>query len=78
MVRKTEAAAGIAYPQLSKEQIDLLIDSVLFSIRNRELGKRMDEAEMTAAKLTEFYTRRWGMPPSITERVAYLHPPAAG
>jgi hypothetical protein len=68
MVRLSDQARGVAYPRLDRDQIDLLITSLLHSVRDRDLGTRLDTAEMTAAYLTEFYTRRWGLPPAITGR----------
>ena len=72
MVRQSERAAGIAYPQLSREAINLIIDSLVWTIRDRQLGTRMDLAEETASALVGFYTRRWGMPPAITGRIEQI------
>lgn len=69
MASNREKETGVGYPKLSRESINLLIDSLVWSIRDRELGGRMDLAEQTASDLTGFYTRRWGMPPAITGRI---------
>lgn len=74
MARQSEMAQGIAYPQLAREDIDLILDQLLFTVRQRDLGDRLDRAESVAAYLTQFYTKRWGMPPCITRRVADLRP----
>lgn len=71
MVRQSEAAGRIAYPQLASEDIDLIIDQLLFAVRNRELAGQLDRAESVAAYLTQFYAKRWGMPPCITRRTQH-------
>lgn len=68
MPSNQERDRGVGYPGLSREQINLVIDSLLCTIRDRDLGSQLDEAEMTVSKLTDFYTRRWGLPPAITRR----------
>lgn len=77
MPSNQEAARGIGYPKLTQEQIDLVIDNLVWSIRQRELGGRLDLAEETVSQLTSFYTRRWGLPPAITGRVARIRELAA-
>lgn len=72
MASNQEAARGIGYPKLTQEQIDLIIDNLVWVIRQRELGGRLDLAEETVSQLTGFYTRRWGLPPAITGRVARI------
>lgn len=67
MPRQSEVAKGIAYPQLSRDQIDLIIYSLLATVRDRNLGSHLDLAEQTISKLADFHTRRWGLPPSIRE-----------
>lgn len=69
MVRKSESDHGIAYPQLAREDINLIIDNMVWVIRQRDLGRDIDRAESIAAYLTQFYTKRWGMPPCITGRI---------
>lgn len=64
-----ERETGVGYPKLSRESINLVIDSLIWTIRDRDLGARMDLAEQTASDLTGFYTRRWGLPPAIRGRV---------
>jgi hypothetical protein len=66
------------YPQLHADQIDLIIESLIATIRDRDLRGRVDLAEATAADLTAFYTRRWGLPPSITGRQQRLRELVAG
>lgn len=68
MASKRDRDDHTGYPQLQAEQIDLIIDSLLCTIRDRDLGERIGLAEGTAADLTGFYTRRWGLPPSIVRR----------
>lgn len=63
-----EAEREVGYPKLSREQIDLIIDQLLFTVRQRDLGRNVDLAEQTIAHLTGFYTRRWGLPPAVTGR----------
>lgn len=69
MPSNREKETGVGYPQLSRESINLIIDSLVWTIRDRNLGTRTDLAEQTASDLTGFYARRWGMPPSITGRI---------
>ena len=66
MASKLARDKNTGYPQLQAEQIDLIIHSLLCTIRDRDLGTRLDLAEATAADLTAFYVRRWGLPPAIT------------
>lgn len=64
--RKRDADTG--YPQLQAVQINLIIDALLCTIRDRDLGRQLDLAESTAAELTAYYSRRWGLPPAIVAR----------
>lgn len=68
MASNREAERGIGYPKLSADQLDLIIDQLLFVMRQRDLGPDTDLAEQTFARLTEFYTRRWGLPPCLSGR----------
>lgn len=77
MPSNREAARGVGYPKLTQEQIDLVIDNLVWVIRQRDLGDRLDLAEETVSALTGFYTRRWGLPPAITGRVARIRELAA-
>ena len=72
MASNREKETGIGYPKLSRESINLVIDALVWAIRDRNLGTRMDLAEDTASDLTGFYTRRWGMPPAITGRIEHI------
>lgn len=74
--RETEREIG--YPKLSAAALDLIVDTLIWSIRQRDLGKRLDLAEETVSHLTGFYTRRWGLPPSIVGRVDRIRELAAG
>lgn len=65
--RETERELG--YPKLTRPALDLIIDTLIWSIRQRDLGHRLDLAETVVSDLTGFYTRRWGLPPSIVGRV---------
>lgn len=66
----TQYDKGQAYVLLTREQIDLLLSHALWAIRTRELGPALDPTEQVASRLTEFYSRRWGLPPCITQRPA--------
>lgn len=78
MASNREKETGVGYPQLSREAINLLIDSLVWTMRDRRLGDRADLAENTASALTGFYTRRWGMPPAITGRIERIRELGAG
>lgn len=69
MVRKTESDQGIAYPQMAREDIDLIIDQLIWVMNQRNLGKQFDRAESIASYLTQFYTKRWGLPPALVGRI---------
>jgi len=77
MPSNQERNRGVGYPGLTQEAIDLLLDCLLFGISQRDLGNKLDLAEETAAKLSNFYTARWGLPPCITGRVARIREIAA-
>jgi hypothetical protein len=69
MARKSETAAGIAYPQLQRDQINALLDSGLTTMRDRALtADQAADLESALEYLTAFYTRRWGLPPAIVRR----------
>ncbi len=72
MPSNRERERGEGYPKLTAEQINLVIDSLIWTVRDRELGPRTDLAEETASHLVGFYTRRWGLPPAITGRQARI------
>lgn len=72
MPSNQEREREYAYPGLSKDALNLVIDQLLFAVRQRDLGAQLDLAEQTIGKLTDFYTRRWGLPPAITDRTAYV------
>ena len=76
MPSNREQEREYGYPGLSRGQIDLIIDALLATVRDRDLGGKLDEAELTIGKLTDFYTRRWGLPPAITRRAASSLSPA--
>lgn len=78
MASSRNRSPDVAYPQLHKEQIDIIIESLIAVIRDRDLGARINLAESTASDLTGFYTRRWGMPPAITRRVERIRELAGG
>lgn len=77
MATNNEKERGIGYPKLTAEQIDLIIDALVWQVRQRELGHSLDLVEETAAHLTGFYTRRWGLPPAITRRTQQVRELAA-
>jgi hypothetical protein len=68
MPRLTEQAREIAYPQLSKDQIDAAIASLVMTLRDRELGASQQMYEQTLSYLIGFRTRRWGLPPALAGR----------
>lgn len=69
MSRQSQQAKGYHFAQLTQRQVDILIDSLLSTVRDRALGPAISEYEQTAEYLTGFYTRRWGLPPAITRRM---------
>ena len=77
MPSNREQERGVGYPKLSAESLDLIIDALMWSIRQRDLGKRLDLAEETVSALVGFYTRRWGLPPALTGRVERIRELAA-
>jgi hypothetical protein len=77
MASNREAQRGIGYPKLTAGQIDLIVDALLWQVRQRDLGGRLDLAEQTISRLSDFYTRRWGLPPAITGRVGHIRELAA-
>lgn len=68
MPRLTEEAREIAYPQLTKHQIDAVIGSLMGTLRDRELGASRKLNEDTLGYLIGFRTKRWGMPPQLGGR----------
>jgi len=68
MTRITEQAREIAYPQLTKDQIDATIASLVMTLRDRELGASQQTYEQTLSYLIGFRTRRWGLPPALAGR----------
>jgi hypothetical protein len=78
MATNNERERGIGYPKLTAEQINLVIDQLIFAVRQRDLGASLDLAEETASHLVGFYTRRWGMPPAIVGRIERIRELAAG
>jgi len=68
MVRLSEQAREVAYPQLSKDQIDDVIDALMFSIGNRRLGSREPRFESALSYLISFRTKRWGLPAALRHR----------
>ena len=68
MTRLSEQAREIAYPQLDKTAIDAIIDSLVMTLRDRDLGASQDTYEGTLAYLIGFRTRRWGLPPALGGR----------
>jgi hypothetical protein len=77
MPSNRETERGIGYPKLTADQINLVIDQLIWVARQRDLGADLDLAEETASHLVGFYTRRWGMPPCITGRVERIRELAA-
>ena len=66
MASNREADRGVGYPRLTADQIALIVDQLLFVLRQRDLGPDLDEAEAVFAYLTSFYTKRWGLPPVLS------------
>lgn len=69
-MRKAMTEQGLAQPVLHRDQINAAIDALLSTVRDRNLGQDIGLYEETAAYLTAFYTRRWGLPPAVTARAA--------
>lgn len=69
MPSNRETERGIGYPRLTREQINLIVDTLVWEIRQRDLGERLDMAEETVSALVGFYTRRWGLPPALVGRL---------
>jgi len=65
MARQSETDREIAYPQLDKAAIDALIESLMHSLRDRNLGAQTGTCELTLSYLIGFRTRRWGLPPAL-------------
>ena len=68
MTRKTEQEQGIAYPQLDRDQLDAIIDALLFATRARATGPMTHRYDAAAGYLIPFYTRRWGLPTAVKHR----------
>lgn len=62
MPRTTETAHGIAYPQLTRLQLDAIIQALLWAERDHNLGPAAADTQAATAYLIGFYTRRWGLP----------------
>lgn len=65
MVRISEQAAEIAYPQISRVHINHLIDRLMKAepYPERTVGRQLDEQLL--GYLIGFYTKRWGLPPAL-------------
>lgn len=72
MARKSETAAGVAYPQLDRAQLDVIIADLFFAARNRMPGPDTAARDAVAGYLTGFYTRRWGLPAVLRSAAAAL------
>jgi len=65
MARQSERDRDIAYPRLTRDQIDLMITMLARGQRpGVQLDGQSDSAQLFAYLLS-FYTRRWGLPPAI-------------
>lgn len=69
MASNREKETGVGYPKLTSAQINLVIDNLVWVIRQRDLGADLDTAEETVSHLVGFYTRRWGLPPALVGRI---------
>ena len=65
MPRLTEQAREISYPQLSKDQIDAVIASLVMALRDHQLGASTGTYESALSYLIAHRTRRWGLPPVL-------------
>jgi len=65
MTRKTEQEQGIAYPQLDRDQLDAIIDALLFATHSRATGPTTRRYDAAVEYLIPFYTRRWGLPAAV-------------
>ena len=69
MPRLSEQARGIAYPQLDRDTINLIISDLLFARANRMPDQDTPRREQATAYLMGFYTRKWGLPPVLGGRI---------
>lgn len=69
MARQSERDAGIAYPQLHREQIAVIIGALMFYSENHVPNEHTTVAQDAAFYLINFHTRRWGLPRSIAARL---------
>ena len=54
-----------AYPRLDKAALDVIIASLVMTLRDRELGASQGTYESTLAHMINLRTRRWGLPPVL-------------
>jgi len=54
-----------AYPRLDKAALDVIIASLVMTLRDRELGASQGTYESTLAHMINLRTRRWGLPPIL-------------
>ena len=78
MASSRSRSPDVGFPQLHKDQLDMIIDALLCTVRDRDLAGRVDLAESTIGDLTAYYTRKWGLPPAISRRVDRVRDRAAG
>ena len=68
MPRLSEQARNITYPQLDKDRLDAIIDALLYAGTARAPGPMTRRYDAAAGYLIGFYTKRWGLPPSVQHR----------
>ena len=68
MVRKNATEEGVCYPKLERDELDAVIDALLFTTRNHSAGPLTRRCDAAAGHLIGFYTRRWGLPAAVRDR----------
>jgi len=68
MVRKNATEEGVCYPKLERDELDAVIDALLFATHNRATGPVTRRYDAAAGHLIGFYTRRWGLPAAVLDR----------
>jgi hypothetical protein len=69
MPRHSEQAREVAYPQLTRAQIDAIISALAFWDGAHAAGPVTPGIESALGYLISFRTRRWGLPPALAARL---------
>lgn len=65
MAQGRATARGEGYPRLERDQIDLIIGCLVREVRNETPAGRRPMTTDIIQRLSAFYIRRWGLPPSL-------------